>query len=143
MALPPPRIRFAALSFNPLTERPVPLEFAASSEPKGESSLARTIVQFHRPLTRTDQMRLKQVYGLALRDYVPDYAYLERLTPAALEQLVQDPLTRATVPYHAPFKIVPGIGQQKFTTEERRAVEGLWVTCVLFRDADPRLSTIT
>jgi hypothetical protein len=137
MALPFPRIRFAAVSFDPLTERPVPLELPAAGQPQGEAGLARTIVQFRTPLTRADQVRLKQAYGLALRDYVPDYAYLERLTRESLDRLARDPLVRATVPYHPPFKIVPGIGRREFTTEERRAVEGLWVTCVLFRDAEP------
>jgi hypothetical protein len=139
MATPPraSRIRFAALSFDPLTERPVVPEIVRPAAADLESSPGRTIVQFHAPLTRAEQLRLKQTYGLALRDYVPDFAYLERLTAAGLERLSRDPLVRATVPYHAPFKIVPGIGQQEFTTDRRRAVTGIWVTCVLFRDADP------
>ena len=94
-------------------------------------------MQFHEALAPSDQVRLKQLYGLRLRDYVPDYAYLERVTPAILDKLVRDPLVRATIPYQPSYKIVPGIGEQEFTTEERRAVTGIWVTCVLFRDADP------
>ncbi|MGB8433375.1 MAG: S8 family serine peptidase [Burkholderiales bacterium] len=110
---------------------------SSRAAPARESGDARVIVQFHAPLTRRDQLRLKQEFGLALRDYVPDYAYLERLTPERLEKIRRAPLTRAIVPYHAAFKIVPGIGQREFTAEERRAVAGIWITCVLFRDADP------
>ncbi len=132
---PAPRIRFAALSFDPLTDRPVvpDLGGATASDPGSE----RVVVQFHGPLTRQEQARLKQEHGLSLQDYVPDFAYLERLTPERLEKLRRDPVTRATVPYYPPFKIVPGIGQRTFTTEKRRAMKGLWITCVLFRDADP------
>ena len=130
-----PQIRFAALAFDPLTERVVSPDTGGSQALAGAAE--RVVVQFHAPLTRRDQERLKSEYGLALRDYVPDYAYLEQLTTATLEKLRQDPLTRATVAYQAAFKIVPGIGEREFRTEERRAVKGLWITCVLFRDADP------
>ena len=132
----PPRIRFAALTFDPLTERPIAPTIRPASAPAGAGP-ERVVVQFHRALTSDEQLKLKSEFGLTLRDYVPDHAYLERLTPATLARLLRDPLTRASVPYLAAFKVVPGIGEQEFTTEERRAVKGLWITCVLFRDADP------
>jgi hypothetical protein len=132
----PPRIRFAALTFDPLTERPIAPAIRTANEPGGTGT-DRVVVQFHRPLTGGEQLKLKGEFGLALRDYVPDHAYVERLTADTLARLLRDPLVRASVPYLAAFKVVPGIGEQEFTSEERRAVRGLWLTCVLFRDVDP------
>jgi hypothetical protein len=77
---PSPLIRFAALSFDPLTERPVVPEFGQCALPS-DSGPVRTIVQFQHPLSRADQTRLKQAYGVALRDYVPDYAFTAVRSP--------------------------------------------------------------
>lgn len=132
----PPRIRFAALTFDPLIERPIAPGLPAAAASAGDVP-DRVVVQFHRPLTADERLALQGEYRLELRDYVPDFAYLERLAPAALARLQRHPLVRATVPYLPAFKIVPGIGEHEFTSEERRAVKGLWLTCVLFRDADP------
>src|SRR6187402_1139648 len=98
MAMPPqtpPRIRFAALTFDPLTERPIAPSARAAS-PSSGAGPERVVVQFHRSLTADGQVRLKSEFGLTLRDYVPDQAYLERLTPVTLARLLRDPLTRAS-----------------------------------------------
>ena len=66
---------------------------------------------------------------------MPDFAYLELLTPATIARLRQDPLVRAIVPYRPEYKIAPRIGTRAFKTAERQAVRGLWLRCVLFKNA--------
>ncbi|HEX9277466.1 MAG TPA: S8 family serine peptidase [Casimicrobiaceae bacterium] len=130
-------IRLAALTFDPLKQMPLVAQARQPDAGAGPPT-HRTIVQFKAPLKRRDRARLQSEYGLRLRDYIPERAYLELVTPAVLERLRRDPLFRAAVPYHAEFKIQPGIGQRQFKTEERRKVAGLWLTCVLFADSDPK-----
>jgi subtilase family protein len=140
MAVQPPRmIRLAAATFDPLTE-PAPLRQSVGQERPRPlvPGTDRTIVQFHATLTRADQLRLKSEHNLKLSDYVPEAAYLELLSAPAVEKLRRDPLVRALVRYEPAFKIVPGIGSRQFRTEERRAVQGIWIICVLFPEADPR-----
>ena len=49
----PPRIRFAALTFDPLTERPVAPGAAAA--PAGDAP-DRVVIQFHRSLTAAERL---------------------------------------------------------------------------------------
>lgn len=127
-------IRLAAVTFDPLTEGP---EIPRSWEVGGPSAgPIRVIIQFKARLTRHEQTRLKAEYGLRLQDYLPESAYLELVQPAVLERLTRDPLFRAAVPYLPAFKIAPTLGKREFKTKERRAMRGLWLTCVLFPEAD-------
>lgn len=127
-------IRFASVTFDPIAEAPAKMREARAAGPHAPAG-EWMVVQFTGPLTRKEQARLKQAYGLTLEQYVPEQAYLERLQPGVLGKLQEDPRVRAVVPYRPEFKIVPGIGEHRFKTEERRAVQGLWLRCVLFRDA--------
>jgi hypothetical protein len=123
------QIRFASGTVDPQVEPAVSLGSAAAGS-------GRVVVQFQGPLTREEQARFKSGYGLTLRDYIPDYAYLEQMQPAVADKLRQEPRVRALVAYRAEFKIDPQIGGRPFKTEARRSVPGLWLRCVLFRDAD-------
>jgi hypothetical protein len=40
------------------------------------------------------------------------------------------------VPYQPAFKITPRIGERQFRTRERKKTEGLWLSAILFPDAD-------
>jgi subtilase family protein/CARDB protein len=128
-------IRLAAITFDPLSEKPDIREIVDSRTPAPDPR--RVIVQFKTRLTREEQNRLMAEYGLKLQDYLPENAYLELVEPVVLARLRRDPLFRAAVPYLPAFKIPPDIGKRAYTTEARRAVPGLWLTCVLFPEADP------
>lgn len=95
------------------------------------------LVQVIRPLTADDHVRLQRQYGLRLRDYVPNLAYLERLEPDVAAALQADELVRAVVPYQPAFKLASSIGRVPARSDERRAAAATPMDATLFDDADP------
>jgi hypothetical protein len=89
------------------------------------------------PLTLEDRSRVQIQYGLRLRDYNPNLAYLERLPPDVFRALKSDDMVRAMVPYQPAFKLAPLIGRVPVRTDERRAATGAPLDATLFDDADP------
>jgi hypothetical protein len=67
------------------------------------------IVQFVKPLTFDEQRLLRTNYDLRLADYLPNFAFLEWLTPETWRALTLDKLYRASVLYKASDKISPRI----------------------------------
>lgn len=67
------------------------------------------VVQFVKPLTSDEQKRLRTRYDLRLTDYIPNFAFLEWLTPKTWRALTKDSLYRASVLYKAADKISPRI----------------------------------
>ena len=129
-------IRIGGCTFDPLHERPqLAEELRIEKAPQGWIPY---LIQFKKSLTREERTRVQEEYRLKLVDYVPENAYIELIRPDVLERVRRDDLFRAAAPYMPAFKIAPGIGKRPFKTEERRAVSGLWLTCVLFREADPK-----
>jgi hypothetical protein len=94
------------------------------------------LVQFTRPLTAEDRTRIQSHFGLRLRDYVPNLAYVERLELDTLRALAADELVRSLVPYHPAFKLAPTIGKVPPRTEERKAAKETPFEALLFDDAD-------
>jgi M6 family metalloprotease-like protein len=129
-------IRLAAFTFDPLVQQPdLPAEMKREIE--GAHDVPKPyIVQFHKSLTRENQVRIRGQYDLGLGDYIPEFAYLEILSADTVRRLSKDPLLRAIVPYHAAFKISPGIGERSFSTLERQQLKGLWMNAILFPTAD-------
>lgn len=70
---------------------------------------------------RAEVERLKQTFGLRLAEYVPQHAYVERLTPEVRARLAQDRRVRAVVPFEPGFKISPAIGRVKHRNQIGRA----------------------
>ena len=129
------RIHLQTAVFDPLAGPPPMPEALRLVSPE---TTERWIVQFRRPLTREQRSMLIEKYGLKLTDYVPNLAYLERLPANALAQVRGLDLVRAAVAYQPAFKVSPRIGRSQFRSRERRAMPGLWLTAVLFSDADPQ-----
>jgi hypothetical protein len=122
-------------AFDPLEgEQELPSELR---EEKAPEKAAYYVIQFAESLTQEERARIRRSYGLRLSDYVARLAFLEKVRPETLEALSKEPIFRASVRYQPAFKVSPAIGQLEFRTEERRAVEGLWLRAVLFSDADP------
>jgi uncharacterized repeat protein (TIGR01451 family) len=130
------QLRLAGYAFDPLTARPtLPAEF--NTERQTQPGPADTILQFTRALTRAERKRLQESYKLRLTEYIPNFAFLERVTPQTLTALATEPFFRASVAFDAAFKVSPGIGRLKFRTEQRQAMVGLLLRAILFADADP------
>ena len=116
-------IRLAGFSFDPLTEKPdLPELLRVETSPKRSTP---TIVQFKKPLTRDERAFFQGRYGLKLTSYIPELAYLEKVSLDTLLQLTKDPLVRASVPYHAAFKLDPEIGKRAFVSPRRAAEPGV------------------
>ena len=130
------RLRLGRYDFDPRTDAPEVPDELRSKQAADEAGP--WIVQFHGPLTVDDQKRLRTTYRLTLTDYIPDSAYLEVLAPDVRAKLTTDELVRAIVPYEPAFKVAPLVGERVFRSEDRRAVEGLWLNVVLFDQADPK-----
>lgn len=127
-------IQLRSMTFDP-AQGPPPMEDSLRFAPSQRSDW--WIVQFQRPLTADERAALADEYGLALDDYVPNLAYVERLSPDTVERLRQDPAVRAAVAYEPAFKLSPTIGRVRFRSEKRLTAPGLLLRAVLFPGADP------
>jgi M6 family metalloprotease-like protein len=145
-----------------ITDRPrdyrIQLE-SATFDPRARMLEARAVppervgwylVQLVRIPTEAERASLRQKYRLQLTQYVPNFAYLERLTPATVAELTHDPLYRAHVPYSAELKVSPRIGKKRVPRREEgartmpeSAVNGIRITVILFPEADPQAIAAT
>lgn len=134
------RISLRGITFDPLKAAPV-LKKSLVLEPSAEP-VAYQIIQFRRPLTREQVATLKQEYGLRLERYVHNLAYLEKVSPEALERLKKLEIFRWAGPYQPAFKLDPQIGKRKFVSQTRAAQPGILLMVVAFPEADSqRLAT--
>ena len=129
------RILLETGAFDPLRG---PQNLPSGLRLASDTATERWIVQFKAPLTRDQRATLTRDFGLKLERYIPNLAYLERLSAENLRRLRLSPLVRAVVAYQPAFKISPRIGRVPLRTPERRAVSGLLIRAVLFEDADPQ-----
>ena len=95
------------------------------------------VIQFTKTLTKQERARLQDKYKLSLKEYIPNSAFLEKISPSTLAAISEDPVFRASVLYEPAFKISPMISKLKFRTQERKAMKGLLLRAILFSDADP------
>jgi M6 family metalloprotease-like protein len=132
----PPEIEIGGYRFDPLegVELPENLRRDRAPEPGEEADY---VVQFTRPLTREDRDALAGRYRLRLRDYVPELAYVERLSPSAARSLAQEDLVRACIPYEPAFKLDPELGHRRFDSKERRDA-GVQLVVIGFDRADAK-----
>jgi hypothetical protein len=126
-------LKLASFTFDPLTRKPSAFKKLLTN--KKQDSTTR-VIQFIKPLAQDEKNRIKIEYGLRLTDYVPDFAYLERIQSVTLERLSKDPLFRAEIPYLPAFKVSPTIGKKSFRTDERKMMNELWLNTLLFSDTD-------
>jgi hypothetical protein len=128
------RILLETGAFDPLRgPQRLPPELRLASE----EATDRWIIQFRAPLTREQRERLTKDFGLKLTRYIPNLAYLERISKPDLERLRRLDIVRAAVAYQPAFKISPRIGRVPFRSRERRAMTGLLLYAVLFEDVEP------
>jgi M6 family metalloprotease-like protein len=133
-SIPTARIELSGYSFDPLDSLPsIPRELRAEVS---ASDTAYRIVQFKRPLTRTEKEMLARDFGLRLTEYIPAHAYLERIDLETLDRLKGVEPFRSSLLFEPAFKISPTIGTLEFRTPKRQAVVGLLLRVLLFPDAD-------
>ncbi|HET9422174.1 MAG TPA: S8 family serine peptidase [Nocardioides sp.] len=90
------------------------------------------LVQLHAPPSAADANALKARHRLALTEYVPDLAYVERLTRGRARLLRRDPLVRAVLHFESRFKVSPLLAGLDELLEHRAAI----VDVKVFDDAD-------
>jgi hypothetical protein len=90
------------------------------------------VVQFSRPLLDSDRVRLTGEFGLNLKEYVPQGAYVERIEPGAMRRLCRQESVRACVPYQPGFKLSPYLREPPHTFQKGNPV----LLATLFDDAD-------
>ena len=103
------RVYLRAMVFDPaepLADISPRFQMSASAEAATE----RRIIQFRSPLTRAQRAMLIEEHGLKLTDYLPNYAYVERIPSDAALRLGSLDLVRAIVAYQPAFKVSPEMG---------------------------------
>ena len=81
-----------------------------AGRPAETNSAGDTIVQFTKRLTAPDMARLRAEYDLKLDHYVPNLAFLERITQQTIDRLKGDFLVRACIDLDPALKLAPWIG---------------------------------
>lgn len=132
-------IEIAGYRFDPLegVDLPDELRRVPADDSPERSPGYDVVVQFARPLTREDRLLLTGRYRLQLRDYVPELAYVEHLSEAAVGRLAKEDMVRACIPFEPAFKVDPELGRREFVSDERRAA-GVQFVVVGFDRADAR-----
>jgi len=132
-ALPPDmRIRLSAYSFDPLGQMPkIDQQLLLKETPR---EAAYRLIQFKASLTRNQMEMLKTKYKLKLDTYIPNYAYLEKVTLAQIDDLKKLDFFRWSGNYEPAYKISPVIGKLQFKDPaDKRKNEKI---IVLHRDAN-------
>ena len=99
--------------------RPMPIRLKALTLDPGSAPVAapagwdRWLVQVASPLSRTDMQRLQRDYGLSLRSYIADGAYLESADAALADRLRHDALIAWVGPYLPEYKLDPAIAARR------------------------------
>jgi Subtilase family len=117
------KVYLARRTFEPSGEPFIP----PSDEPKYY------LVQFTRQLTEEERERLKQQYNLRFSYYIPNFAFLERITTEQWSALSQNELYRASTPYRPSDKISPEIEPDE--DELQPGGEGIRLRALLFSEA--------
>lgn len=127
-------LKLKAYTFDPLTALPQ-LPPALTLKQPAKAAVYR-IIQFDRPLTRKQRETLQTQYGLKLDKYLPNQAYLEKLSAADAEKLKGLFYFRWSGPYQPAYKLDPAIGQRTFVSKARKEATGFTLIVLLFPAAD-------
>ena len=135
MPQPEFRLQLRDYSFDPLEGLPaLPENLRRDTTP---SERAYYIIQFTKSLEPSEREYLQRRYGLHLTEYLPKFAFIEKLDAQTLKVLSTDSLYRASILFQPAFKVAADIGQHVFRTAERQALQGLSLRAVLFPEAEP------
>jgi len=109
---------------------------AAAGLPTATAATEARIVQFTQALSAPDVARLRAAYALRLDQYIPNLAFLERLTQQTIDSVMEDFLVRACIALDPALKLAPWIGGGGGQSpDDASLVHDFEAT--LFDDADP------
>ena len=129
--------------FDPKESPPRPRQPATAGAGTGPSDAGAaprqaTIVQFTAALSPPDVDRLRDEWSLSLDRYIPNLAYLERLTADTVSRLRGDFLVRACIDLDPTLKLAPWIrGAGAQPEDDASPVHDFYA--LLFDDAQPHL----
>ena len=122
------RIRINHYNFDPL--RNPPQKDSALEEANTKADSIYQLIQFKNSLTRQQMNMLKEQHGLKINEYIPNFAYIERVGRNQLEKIKSLPFYRWNGNYEPVYKISRGVGKGKFESNQRKAVTGIIINVV-------------
>lgn len=136
------RIMINSYHFDPL--RNPPQKDTALDAFNAKADSVYQLIQFKNSLTREQMNIIKKQYGLKADQYIPNFAYLERVKKSQLEKIKSLPFYRWSGNYEPVYKISPKIGTMKFKTAERKQLRNLliWAICHNEANADTILKRL-
>ncbi len=132
-------IRLAGHVFDPLQESTVSQDVGPSDALNGDAgSQARTfhIVQFAADTSAEKRAEIAARHGLRLDEYIPDRAYIVRMTPGEGRRLDGEREIRASRVLAGRHKISATIGQRRYVSQERRESNRWFLWVRLATEAD-------
>lgn len=113
MTLPDPtfEVRLGAARFDPAVAG------AEITDEQRDARVGTWLVQLTGPLRAAASTRLRGL-GLRLRDYVPPFAYIERLAGTTVETVQADPAVRAVAEVSGEMKLAPAATQPLVSTDD-------------------------
>ena len=126
----PPLIRLQLVTFDPLNGEPdIPDGQQLTIQP---NRLTTYLVQFTGPV-RNEWKAAVEKGGARLYGYIPDYAFIARMDPAAAESLRAIPFVRWVGPYHPAYRLAPTFRTARYATQSTQPVA---ITVQTLPDAD-------
>ena len=92
------------------------------------------IIQFNKTLTREERQRLKDEYRVQLKNYIPNYSYLEYLEKGMIPKISNDILFRAIIPFHPTFKIPSKLMRRIYKSRDRNTIPDIKLFANLFEE---------
>src|SRR5215208_3797653 len=102
---------------------------------ESDDDAAAWIVQFAAPLAPDQIKTLRAEHGLALVDFIPESAYIERIPAEEALALREHELVRAVVAYGADLKVSPTVDAVRRNRKDDDDV-AVRMAATLFDDAD-------
>ncbi len=121
----------AGYSFDPVAETPV-LDPSLLAPELGAEEAGYYLVQFGGPVGETERASLSA--AAAIVSYVPDFAFLVKASPRAIEAVRLQPAFRWAGRWESAFKVSPTIGKTEFRDRERRKDPLLTLRVRVFED---------
>lgn len=109
-SIPDLKIKLKTFTFDPLEKLPAIPHQLLIEKPIEDS--AYRIIQFKHSLTRKQVELLKERFGLKLDHYIPNFAFLEKVSQSKVDSLKELVFFRWSGLYHPAYKISPTIGKR-------------------------------
>lgn len=133
-ASPPLEILLRTHQFDPLITEPQ-IELPLRGDEPAPGGLGYYLVQLDGPVA-DDHKATLTARGIEILHYVPDYAFLVRMTPEAASAARALRTVRWVGLYHPAYKLDPAIGAHEFNHPDRIADPWLWLIVRVYDHVD-------